>query len=368
MKTQNYRYLLCLVFALLVSCSGNKDEKENEEGVATVLPTTDNEVTVQVLKRQTFNHELVSNGKVVAGGQADLSFETSGVVASIYVKNGEAVRKGQKLAELDKFRLANYTFQCKDALEKSKLELQDVLIGQGYSAGDSAKVPADIMKLARVKSGYDQSLSQYELARYEEEHATLTAPFDGVIANLFSKPYNAAKTSEVFCTVVGTSGMEVDFTVLESELPLIKPGDRVFISPYSDAASRYEGVITQINPLVDEKGMVKVKASVNGQGKLFSGMNVRVNVFRSLDEQFVIPKSAVVLRSGRQVVFTLKNGQAKWNYVRTGLENAEEYTLVGTSQTDDIAEGDTVIVTGNVNLAHEAPVKVIEKGDKAVVR
>lgn len=332
MKTHYHKALLCTTLLLLTACSGNKNEEVNDEGVATVLPTTDNEVTVEVLKQRAFNHELISNGKIVAGGQADLRFETSGVIARIYVKNGEKVFKGQKLAELDKFRLSNRTAQAKDALEKSKLELQDVLIGQGYPADDSSKVPADIMKLARVKSGYDQSLSQYELAQYEEEHATLTAPFDGVIANLFSKPFNAANTSEVFCTVVGTNGMEADFTVLESELSLIQSGDRVFISPYSDAASRYEGVVTQINPLVDEKGMVKVKASVNGKG--------------------------------RQVVFTLKDGQAKWNYVQTGLENAEEYTLVGASQTDEIAEGDTVIVTGNVNLAHEAPVKVVDKGDK----
>lgn len=56
--------------------------------------------------------------------------------------------------------------------------------------------------------------------------------------------------------------------------------------------------------------MVKVKAVVNGKGRLFSGMNVRVNVHRSLGKQFVIPKSAVVLRSGKQVVFTLKKGVA----------------------------------------------------------
>lgn len=102
--------------------------------------------------------------------------------------------------------------------------------------------------------------------------------------------------------------------------------------------------------------MVKVKASVNGRGRLFSGMNVRVNVHRSLDGQLVIPKSAVVLRSGKQVVFTLKDGKAQWNYVQTGLENAESYSMVG----DALKEGDTVIVTGNVNLAHEAPVKVVE--------
>lgn len=109
MKTHNYRYLLCIAMALLTACSGTRKEADTEEGVATVLPSDNNEVTVQALKRQTFDHELVSNGKVVAGLQADLRFETAEVVASIYVKNGDYVRKGQKLAELDKFRLTNKT-------------------------------------------------------------------------------------------------------------------------------------------------------------------------------------------------------------------------------------------------------------------
>ena len=76
-KTQNYRLLLCLALFVLAACSGAKKEEAADEGVATVLPDEKNEVTVMTLKRQTFNHELVSNGKVVAGGMADLRFESS---------------------------------------------------------------------------------------------------------------------------------------------------------------------------------------------------------------------------------------------------------------------------------------------------
>jgi len=41
--------------------------------------------------------------------------------------------------------------------------------------------------------------------------------------------------------------------------------------------------------------------------------------------------------------------------VRTGLENADSYTLL-----EGLKEGDVVITSGNINLAHESPVKVIE--------
>lgn len=354
-NTHHCPYLFGLLLLVLTACSGTQKTENPEDGVATVLPGEKNKVTIQTLKRQTFNHELVSNGKVVAGRMADLYFETSGVVVHIYVKNGERVRAGQKLAELDKFRLKNKTTQTKDALEKAKLELRDVLIGQGYATDDFSQIPDDIMQLARVKSGYDQCVSQYELAQYEEENATLIAPFEGVIANLFSKLHNTVNTSDAFCTLIGGQSMEVDFTVLESELSLIQSGDKVVITPYATPDTPYDGRISQINPLVDDKGMVKVKAVVNKQGKLFNGMNVRIHVHRSLGEQLVIPKSAVVLRSGKQVVFTLKEGKAQWNYVQTGLENAENYSL-----TSGLKEGDVVITTGNVNLAHEAVVQIVE--------
>ena len=355
----NKHVLGCLVLMLLVACSDSKTKETEKEGVETLLPQQANEVTVMKLSKGNFNHELVSNGKIVAKDYADLYFRTSEVVAKVYVKNGSFVRKGQKLAELDLFKLNNALTQSKNALAIANLEMKDVLIGQGYAADNLDEIPADVLELASIKSGYEQAKAQYESARHEVEQATLTAPFDGVVANLFDKPYNMPKSGEPFCRVIRTTVMEVDFTVLESELPLIKVGDQVEVTPYASLVGTRKGSISEINPLVDANGMVRVKAQVNGGDKLYDGMNVRISVKRSVPDQMVVPKTAIVLRSGKQVIFTVKDGMALWNYVQTGLENMTEYALVDW-ETSGLQEGMTVITTGNVNLAHETPVKIIE--------
>lgn len=353
------KYCPIWMVVLLLACTACGKEKkamEEEETVNTVLPTETNEVTVMTLEETDFHHELISNGKLEARRQADMRFETAEPIAHIYVKNGDRVRKGDRIASLASFRLENQRATALDALEKAKLELQDVLIGQGYMLKDSARVPADILKLAKTQSGYEQARAAYELANYEWNRATLTAPFDGIIANLTQKEYNVASTSEAFCTLIDPQSMEASFTILENELPLIQTGDRVEVRPFAASEVKANGRITEINPWVDEHGMVQVKAAVEGTDRLFGGMNVQVSVHRSLGKQLVVPKEAVVLRSGKQVVFTLVDNKANWVYVHTGLENATSYTI-----TDGLKAGDVVITSGNINLAHEAPVRLIEK-------
>lgn len=149
------KYYKLLTFTLLFclsACGGEKkDTDTTQDSVETVLPDEANEVTIMTLKQTEFNHELISNGKLSARKLVDLQFESAEPIARIYVKNGDRVNKGQKIAELATFRLTNKTAQAKDALEKARLELKDVLIGQGYMLEDSAKVPPATLNLARVK-------------------------------------------------------------------------------------------------------------------------------------------------------------------------------------------------------------------------
>lgn len=343
--------LLATCLILATSCKFKKSEVD-EDSVSVILPDRKNQVKVFCLESKDFNHELISNGTITAKHKVDLQFPSPDVVVFIYVKNGDRVEKGQKIASLDKFKLKNEVLKTKDNLERAKLSLQDVLIGQGYSLEDSARIPKDIMQIAKVRSSYDQSLIQFDIANYNLQNSDLAAPFDGIVANLYTKALNIPSPAESFCMLIDNKNMEVEFSVLESEFFMINVGDKVAVSPYALNGISVEGNITEINPAVDRDGMIRVKAGIsNPDNKFFDGMNAKVIIKRSLPNQLVIPKSALVLRTNRKVVFTLKNNTAQWVYVTTDLENSSEYTV-----TDGLAVGDSVIYEGNLNLAHESPV------------
>lgn len=344
--------LICMLSSCTVKSGKDSDGEDISSRAIDSVTNKIAEVTVVELQPTVFSHEIVSNGHLAAREKVDVNFQTSGLISAIYVKNGQHVAKGQKIASLDSYKLQNQLAKDRNAVESARLEMQDVIIGQGYDPQHPEKVPQDVTDLARLRSGLKQAELAVAATQREIDDATLVAPISGTIANLTTKAHNMSSTSEPLCRIINEGNMEVEFSVLESELPMIKTGDAVSVTPFSGGESR-QGKVTEINPMVDENGMVKVWASVAGGNGLIDGMNVRVSVKRAVEKALVVPKSAVVLRSGRPVVFTLNGDKAMWNYVTTGLENLGEYTI-----TDGLNPGQIVIISGNLNLAHESPVKL----------
>lgn len=346
---------VCFCFLLtLCSCSSKEKQKKGNEEHA-VLPDVPNPVKVMTIKIKDFNREIISNGTLSAAKKVDLNFEQADAVAHIHVKNGQQVAAGQIIASLNQFKYKNALEQATDNLKKTKLELQDVLIGQGYRLADSLKVPKAVMELAKVRSGYNNAVTQYKLAQYNLKHIMLYAPFAGVVANLFTHQHNVPVPGTPFCTILSNAGLNANFMILESELQQVKINDRVIVTPISYGGKKTEARITEINPVVDKNGLVRVQAHLNPSGdmKLFDGMNIKVHIQQLLTKQITIPKEALVLRSNKEVVFTMKNGKGIWNYVTTGGENSAEYLIM-----QGLKEGDLVIYEGNVELAHETPVAI----------
>ena len=187
----------------------------------------------------------------------------------------------------------------------------------------------------------------------------MVAPFDGKLANITQKQYDRINAGTTFCTLIDDSEFEAEFRIVESEANDIRMGSEVQLIPFSDQTV-YKGRISEINPVIDANGLILVKAVVKNPGGLMDGMNVKVLVEKAIPDQLVVPKSAILLRDNQEVLFKCTHDTiAFWTYIQTTGENTTSYSVVAHPDKGARLEpGDTIIVSGNLNLAHESKIVV----------
>lgn len=345
--------------AVAVVCSCKDKPKDTTETIASVEQTVV-EVDTMVLRLQKFQKQLVCNGRLSAVRKAELQCPGQGVVLqSVKVANGQHVAQGDLLCVADTRDREAELKKAGQDLERSKVELQDKLIGLGYD-GDLGNVPEEVLHRAEITSGYYSAKHQLAASRKALADCELHAPFPGRIANLEGRMY---QKGEKFCTLIDDSSFDVEFRILEAELSFIRKGQTVRVTPFVNEEESYEGFVKEINPVVDEKGLVRICARVrNVSDRLMDGMNVRVIVEREVPDMFVVPKDAVVERDGYNVVFMYnpQTRRAVWTYVDILHSNLNSHALSGCeSKKTEIHEGDIVITSGNLNLADDTEVKVV---------
>lgn len=314
-----------------------------------------NEVKTFKLKVSVFNEELIANGKIKAQNKCELYFERALIIEKLLVKNGEQVKKGDLLAVLKNQDLKLKLSQSEQDFEKAKLELENILIGQGYAIEDSTEISQKVLRIAKLKSGYLNARNNLQSAKLNLQSAFVYAPFSGVLANMESRVFEKANLSKPFCILISNKVFQAEFTLMESELIKVKLGQTVRLIPFNGKQT-YSGTISGINPTIDDFGLIKLSASIpNTDGHLIDGMNVKLIIENKIQNQLIVPRSAVLLRQNKEVIFVHENGQAIWKYVVTDKKNESSYTIK-----EGLEEGDEVIVSGNLNLAHESEVKVVQ--------
>ena len=343
-------------FVLLAACSSDK-EKKNEDADMEMhqQQLSETYVDTMVLHQTEFNKQIVCNGRLRAKAKSELNFTNQGIIATVCVKEGQHVAKGALIATLDKLEKQRELDRAEHELQRAKVELTDKLISLGYN--DVNAVPADVMQRVEVMSGYYSAKYQLQTVKKALEECNLYAPFSGRVADLEAKKF---QKNDKVCTLVDDSGFEVEFKVLEAELSGVCVGQKVKVTPFVQDSLQYEGCVTEINPLVDDKGLVKIKAQLSNRGTaLLDGMNVRVIVEEKMQNMFVVPKDAVVERDGYHVIFLLEEGRAVWTYVDVVHSNISSFAITGCQRKETtIKEGDIVITSGNLNLADGTEVQI----------
>lgn len=351
---KNKWLLIILSNAIIYSCQSPQASEQDKELKKLKYSEKIIEVSAKEINRTVFNCEVLSNGILTPVKKAKLVFNVNENITAVNAKNGEDVKQGQVLVQLNNFNQEIDLEKAKSQLLKSEIELKDILFAHSPNVSDTANINPRVLKTARSRSGYNDAVFSVREAEYNLSQTTLRAPFDGIISDLQVKENNYSGNYEFFAYVIDNKQMELDFGIMESELSMISLNAKIVIAPYAIPNKKFQGKITEINPVVDESGMIKVKAIIpNPDGVLLDGMNAEVIVKKEVSNQLVVPKEAVLLRQNRQMLFTLKNDSiAQWVYVKTGLENSSQFTI-----TEGVSEGDIIIINNNFNLGHNVVVR-----------
>lgn len=343
---------------LLAGCSGAGRKTDAQKDGRLKYEPQINSVEAISLEKRAFVRELTANGRLAAVSKSGLRFHSSGVINKIAVENGQSVEKGSMVASQDASETALALESARISLKKAELDFLDVLAGQGYPTSDTASVPGEIKAMAKMRSGYDAALNSLKKAELDFSGTSITAPFSGKIADIKLREHDMSGT-DPFCTIIDDSEFDVDFYVLESEYPFLEKGLEVKVKPFSGDPRVLYGKIVSINPAIDKNGQALVKARVPNDGTLVDGMNVRIAVGRTVPDMLVVPKSAVVIRDNEEVLFRTEGGKALWTYVHVLMSNSTEHAVTANRDRGaSLAAGDSVIVSGNLNLADGSEVTV----------
>lgn len=352
-------YIIIFVGILLSACNSdsknvpaNKDAPPLQNLQEEVL-----EVSTVSAQRKAFTYTIQSNAKVEAQEQATLQFRVSGYINKILVQNGQFVQAGQVIAVLDDREAQLNLQKAKNQRAVAYEEyIKEVLDFGGNLQAEHGGISPELNERILARKGVRSAELQIKEAELQLQYTQLKAPFAGVIADLQMKANNFITSSQPFCTLYASGQLQAVAEVLETEVNVLKIGQKAEILPLGckeKATCGTDAKIVEINPKVNNNGLFKIKLQIENPKNIFLGANLQVRIFVPQRESLVVPKSAIVIRSGKKVVFTVENNLAKWHYVSTGLENSEEIEIL-----DGLKEGEKVIVSNNLQLNHDSPVKV----------
>lgn len=350
-----YNYLLLFFLIIIIACNSSKNDNSNTENTTVTDKFVNDTVVVEdiIVTKSLFILETWCNGYLQSSQKAIVPFEVQGNLLKVMVQNGQWVTKGQTLALIDDYKQKQVLSQSEVNYKLALINYNDELLILGYRIEDTAKIPKNIKEGAMLRSGLSQTILELNKARLELANTKITAPLNGMVAGLTARPYTPTSEYKNFCTLLDTHDMVVYFDVLEQDASLIKPGMDIEVMPVAMAGS-FRGKIEGADQMLSNFGTLSVAGLVsNPKGLLLDGMKVRVVVKKTIPNQIVVPKSAVLARQNRQVIFTVEDGHAIWNYVTTGYENSSQYTI-----TEGLKPGQHIIVSNNLTIGHQAPVLV----------
>src|SRR5215470_8462873 len=293
------------------------------------------EVTTSVATEGLEKRVVTAAGHLQARETVKVSSNVTGDLLSLSVKEGDHVKQGQVLGQIDKRLYETQVTQYRGAVASAKASIEQIVVAieqdrrdlgrvkklvdeRLASASDLEKATTQLKmdegRLAAQKELVTQNVGQLETALYNLSRATLTAPIDGTILELQHKVGERIRGSDFSEDVVmlmgGLSDMEVKAEVGEHEVVAVHVGDEAAVEIDAIPDKQFKGHVVAVgknaqikNPGTDAEVttfFVRVGLDSPPDGGL-PGMSAAVSIATDTHDNVVmVPIQAVTSREAKK--------------------------------------------------------------------
>jgi len=307
-------------------------------------------VTLAPVRSESISQKLEALGNARANESVDVSSKISNVVTSIRFRDGERVRRGQVLVQLD------------DAQARADVAEADAALTESQAQFNRSRELLNTQALS--KSQYDQleatlkaNRARLAAANARLEDTVIRAPFSGFVGLRRVSVGSLISPGSVITTLDDTSVIKLDFSVPENFLATLREGLAVRASAPAYPGRNFAGTVASIDSRVDvNTRSVTVRALLsNEDGVLKPGMFLNVTLANDDRQALVIPEQALTPEAERQYVFVVDGGKAERREVRIGSRRPGFVEIVA-----GLNPGENVVIEGTQKVRDGGAVQVAE--------
>ena len=319
--------ILTVVGAAVWKIRSNASEQKTTSGRQAFSADRAIPVQVAVVEQKTMPIYLTALGTVTAYNTVTIKSRVDGQLVLVAVREGQAVKKGQLLAEIDPSPYAAALAQAEGMLVKDQATAANAqaeaarytaLADLGVVSKESQQTQVTSAGQAAGSIAADQAAIQ--AAKVNLAYTKITSPIDGVVGLRQVDPGNIVHASDSTGLLVVTQlqPIAVIFTIPEDQLPQVavpaRAGKTLTVEAYDRSNSTHLAtgkLLTLDNQIDTTTGTVKVKAIFdNKDGDLFPNQFVNVRlILQDRQNAIVVPSAAIQTGSQGSFVFLVKPGQ-----------------------------------------------------------
>ncbi len=284
--------------------------------------------------------------------------EVSGRIAKLGFVDGQRVKRGQLLVQLDD---TLQQAQLKQAEAQANIARTNLQRSRELAAQNFVSQSAVDQNAAAL----DVAMAQVALAQAQTTRMRVLAPFDAVAGISTVNVGDYLKDGADMVGLEDLSSMAVDFRLPERFLARIKPGQPVDVQLDAMPGRSFKGRVEALDAQVDANGRaVLVRARIDNPGTtLKTGLFARARiVFSSREAALLVPEEALVPIGGRQLLFKIIEGEggaktARRIEAKMGLRVPGKVEIL-----EGLSAGDLVVTAGHGRLvrAESTPVRVVD--------